>query len=43
MNGEEFGTRIEEEIIDSYRFKPYKRITNESTIIVKIYDDRWEW
>ena len=43
MNGEDFGVRLKEEITDTRRFKPGKRISNGDIITVRIYDDHWEW
>jgi len=42
MNGEEFGITMKENITDSRRFKPGKRINNGDTLTVKIYDDHWD-
>lgn len=45
MNGEDYGTLGADQINDDTpdRYKPYKHVTNGDTIIVRIYDDHWEW
>jgi len=45
MNGLEYGCKIREEALDDTtgRYKPCFRIKNNDVIIVRIFDDRWEW
>ena len=45
MNELEYGTLSQEQIKADTpdRYKPYKRIIDGDTVIVKIYNNRWEW
>lgn len=45
MNGEEYGTKYQEEITaeNATRYKTRKKISNGGTINLRIYNNHWEW